>query len=215
MDDPGSVDDPFCYTARMFRSPTLIALTLAAALLGAGCAKPPAAAVEAGPLPEFIPRQDAKAPKDAWGEYQRAEISGALQSQSTRDEGGGPFVTLDIQQSWNGTGGLWRPSEADKLNYIRAAYLSGMGPETQWTNDQELAEYDVVHADKDDGRYALLMNHRGIKTSVLKVFTPDPRHPGSGFFLVECRVAYDAPDRAALWNACRAAVTSAKYETGE
>jgi hypothetical protein len=188
---------------------SLLALIAVVALLGAGCGKKPLAT---GDTPEFIPRQNVNAPRDAWGEYQRAKAASDVIPKDTKDEKQAePYIALSVPSGWSGDQGIWRPSADDKLNYVRAAYFPNIGPETEWSNEQTLPEYDVVHAEKTDAEYVLMMNHRGLKTSVLKVMTPDPKSPGDGFYFIECHVAYDAKDRDALWNACKASVESATY----
>lgn len=193
-------------------SKRLLGILCAFCLLGAGCGKQSAATTPPDEVPEFIPRQDAKAPGDAWGEFERAKSSVDGMRQSGMNSDLGRSIALDIPSSWTGKGGTWRPSEGDKLNTIRASYFPELGPETQWSAQQQLPETEVVHSEKKDDQYILMVNHKGLKTSILKFFYPDPEHPGNGFFFLECRVAYDAPDREALWSACKSAVKTATFQ---
>src|SRR5882724_13196202 len=132
----------------MSRKTPLIALLATVVLLGAGCGKKPP--VTTSDTPEFIPRQDVNAPHDAWGEYQHAKAVKDVTGKETSDTKEHPYIGLNVPASWTGTKGIWRPSDSDKLNYIRAAYFPATGPETEWSNEQKLPEYDVVHAEKTD-----------------------------------------------------------------
>jgi hypothetical protein len=57
----------------------------------------------------------------------------------------------------------------------------------------------------------LTVNHPSLQASILKVFIPDPKSPGSGYYFFECRAGYGS-DRAVVWNACKAAYESLKIE---
>lgn len=193
------------------RYPRLSFLIVGLSLLGAGCwQKAPAAPVKE---PEFIPRTDVKAPKDAWGEYQSAKAATGGVERAFTDAANKRRITFRVPASWQGKTSIWRPTAESKIDYIRVNYYASMGPETAWTKEQELTDVqDVVRAEKIEGGYVALVNHRTLKATILKIFRIDPKADyGSGYYFLECRSAYDG-DREGLWEACKAAVESAKFE---
>lgn len=193
-------------------SKRLVVVLSVLALLGAGCGGNKPAEQPSDPNPEFIPRQGVKAPGDSWAEYEKAEgaVGGARQGGVNPDLK--RSISLEVPASWSAKSGVWRPTETDKLNLIRASYFPDAGPETEWSNQQKLPESTVVHAEKLNDRYILMLDHKGLKSSILKIFYPDPEHPGDGFFFMECRVAWDSDQRSDLWSACKGAVKSARFE---
>jgi hypothetical protein len=186
----------------------VIGVALTMSVTGAGCTRSVVQNVQSSfrtQEAEILP------PKDAWGEFERAS---ALPDSSTQERTyasmNGQKITLRIPTDWQGDGPVWHPGTS-KLDQIRIAYFPSMGPETQWSKERgQVAETDVAHAAKRSTDYILMVNSGSLKATVFKIFTVDAEHPGEGFYLLECRVGYQS-DRAVFWDACKAAVESARY----
>lgn len=180
-------------------------LFLIPATLAGGCS----ATSKAPSNPEFLPRTDVEAPRDAWSEYQSARpASGTVRTFT--DAGERRKISVSIPSGWNGEGSVWRHGES-KLDHVRVNYFTGTGPETEWSKQQQLDVHETVRAEQIANGYLLLVNHPGLKASILKLFIIDSERQGSAYFFLECRVAYDG-ERSAMWEACKSAVESAAYE---
>ena len=160
------------------------------AIMGAGCwQKAPVAPAKE---PEFLPRTDVEAPKDAWGEYQSAKAATGGVERVFNDTANNRRITVRVPPSWEGKSTIWRPvprlrpgqASDSKIDYLRVNYFASMGPETAWTKEQELTDVqDVVRAEKIEGGYLELVNHRTLKATILKFFMLDSEADyGSGYY---------------------------------
>lgn len=184
----------------------LFVLLLVPVTMAGGCRSTP----KASPSPEFLPRADVKTPSDAWSEYQSARPARGA-TRTFTDAATRRRITVSVPSAWNGEAPVWRPGES-KLDHVRVSYFTGTGPETEWSTQQQLDVHSVVRAEKIGNGYLLLVNHSGLKASILKLFIIDPERQSDAYFFLECRVAYDG-ERNAVWDACKGAVESATYET--
>lgn len=182
---------------------------LVAVVIGAGCARPTVQELKNS----FITsKAEVLMPKDSWGEFERASAAraGELKQNTYTSSGGARTITVQIPSAWSGDVPIWHPG-ASKLDQIRVAYFPSLGPETQWTKEREqVTPEELAHASKTERAYTLMVNNSALKATVLKIFTVDPRNPGEGFYLLECRVGYQN-ERVAFWEACKAALESATY----
>jgi hypothetical protein len=191
-----------------------IVMTFAAlSIIGAGCAKkastPSAPASSSIVSPTISDRSTVQTPKDSWQEYASAAPRTEKMHDVTFDRSEGK-VTISVPEDWKGEGVVWRPDDG-KLNHVRIAHFTDDGPQSAWEGQKALGVHEVVHAEQAGDRYLLMVNHPGLQASILKVFIPDPKLPGTAYYFFECRAAYGA-DRAAIWSACKGAYESLRIE---
>lgn len=189
---------------------TVLLLCSAITLIGAGCSKKAdvtaSEADAASPSLTDIPRSALHAPDDVRGEFERASaISTTKRGVYVNSDG--KNMTLQVPAGWGGDGPVWRPSDDDKINHIRASYFPNDGAKIAWEDQQGLEVHDVVSAEDLGGRYLLIVNHPTLKATILKYFIDDPAFSGQSHYFLECRIGYDA-DRAAFWDACKTALDS-------
>jgi hypothetical protein len=196
----------------------LACIAAAASLVGAGCKNAAPQAVTSRSHTPSVTISDASstmsnlpAPADPWKEYADASpASDGLRAYAfNRLEGN---VAISIPETWKQDGAVWHPDDG-KINHVRIAHFSDDGPATAWESQKTLSAHVVVHAEQADGKYFLMVNHPVLQASILKVFIPDPAMPGNAYYFFECRAAYGAADRAALWSACKAALQSLKVQS--
>jgi hypothetical protein len=201
----------------------LAALAAMVCLVGAGCQPSPKTAqtpVSETPSAQQeedgqqLPRQDVQPTTNAGDDFDQAAVVAGVSHKVIGDLAKGRSVEMDIPSSWHGTTVFW-PTEFDMLNYIRAMYFTTVSAKKAWETEQPITELygDVRATQRADGAYVMTANHKGLKVGIYKLYKPDPAHPESGYFLVECHVAHDAPDRADYWDACKTAMTSATFKT--
>lgn len=188
---------------------TLPLFIIAFIVLGAGCGTQqagPAATQQDEGAAEYVP---AEAPEHADHEFEQASVldKGFVQGMYERN---GNRMLFRVPQGWVKHGSVWRPSAEDRINHIRAAHFDS-GPETEWKKQQELDVHDVVLAEQREDGYLLLVNHPGLKATILKIFIPDPQDDARSHYFAECRIGYDA-DREDLWDVCATFVDSLKVE---
>ena len=179
---------------------------LALTLFGAGCGKTPAPSINESARSGF------GAPENV---LNMIESAVAVNDATVRDSVmHGKSMQIRLPASWTGDGPIWRVSESDKVTHIRLAYFSDTPPETEWEAQQATDDHRVLSAVAGEGFYDLIVDHPTLRATIYKRFVLETPDTGLSFYLIECRIAYEA-DQSAVWSACKTALDSAEFKSAE
>lgn len=118
-------------------------------------------------------------------------------------------MRLRLPDEWTGEAPKWSPDEESK-DYIRVAYFPNLGPAQQWEEQKTSDAHELISATEEGaGRYLLIANYPSLNATKIKLFLSDLESGQSSFF-VECRIGYEDPENADIWNACKTAIESAE-----